>query len=81
MISAYAAKLGKEPEYTNHAKVKTDPAFIDCLDYIFTSSADSWIADEVLALPSLAEGLEIGPLPAMSEPSDHLMLSAALTLK
>lgn len=80
MTSAYAAILGKEPDYTNHAKVKEDPAFIDCLDYIYLS-ANNWIVENVLESPTLSEGLQLGPLPIKDEPSDHLMLSAALAIK
>jgi 2',5'-phosphodiesterase len=56
--------------------VREDPEFIDTLDYIFVSK--EWNVDSVLQLPTRAEGK--GPFPNEAEPSDHLQLSASLSL-
>merc|ERR1711865_1167109 len=50
MRSAYAvAGDGKEPDFTNYARVKEDDPFIDTLDYIFLS--EDWTVESVKALP------------------------------
>lgn len=74
--SAYREKCGTEPEFTNWAKVKEDPEFIDTLDYVFMS--DHWKVDSVDPLPQRTE--VVGPLPNEFEPSDHLPLSVNLRL-
>ena len=76
--SAYAvfSPIGEEPDFTNYAKVRDDPVFIDTLDYIFLSK--EWGVKSVLALPDRRD--VPGPLPNQDEPSDHIMLSASLTL-
>lgn len=79
MRSAYrlASPQGTEPPFTNYGQFKTNPPFINSLDYIFLSK--QWAVDGVGALAhSIAEFS--GPLPADEEPSDHLMISAALRL-
>lgn len=76
MRSAYKEKLGTEPPFTNWAQVKEDDPFIDTLDYIFLSQ--HWSVSSVAALPTKEE-LQ-GPLPIEEEPSDHLLLSACLSL-
>lgn len=78
MRSAYREKLGKEPEFTNYAKIKDDPIFIDTLDYIFLS--EHWNVLSVNETPSKEQALTHGPMPTADEPSDHLLVSAALTL-
>ena len=35
--SAYKEFFGDEPDCTNHAYIKTGPAFVDTLDYVFIS--------------------------------------------
>ena len=77
MGSAYAAANGQEPPYTNWAKTKDDPAFVGTLDYIFYSPGD-WAVTRVRDLRT--EQLA-GPFPIADEPSDHLLLSADLSLK
>eukprot|EP00599_Poterioochromonas_sp_BG-1_P015039 CAMPEP_0173161836 /NCGR_PEP_ID=MMETSP1105-20130129/18862_1 /TAXON_ID=2985 /ORGANISM="Ochromonas sp., Strain BG-1" /LENGTH=358 /DNA_ID=CAMNT_0014081377 /DNA_START=45 /DNA_END=1121 /DNA_ORIENTATION=+ len=64
MKSAYAVKEGKEPDFTNYAKVQENPVFIDTLDYFFYS------------LPLPHRDTVPGPLPNDEEPSDHIMLAA-----
>lgn len=75
--SAYKIGNGKEPEFTNWAQTKDqeDP-FIGTLDYIFIS--DEWRVDQVKSLPSQKD--VIGPFPIETEPSDHLLVSASLSL-
>eukprot|EP00596_Hydrurales_sp_CCMP1899_P007359 CAMPEP_0119053312 /NCGR_PEP_ID=MMETSP1177-20130426/74351_1 /TAXON_ID=2985 /ORGANISM="Ochromonas sp, Strain CCMP1899" /LENGTH=201 /DNA_ID=CAMNT_0007033235 /DNA_START=620 /DNA_END=1225 /DNA_ORIENTATION=+ len=77
MKSAYKEKDGKEPEWTNWSKVKEDEPFRDTLDYIFMS--DDWAVDSVVKLPDSKD--MVGPLPIAQEPSDHLLLSATLSMK
>ncbi len=74
--SVYTVSNGKEPDFTNYAQVQDDPVFIDTLDYIFVS--EHWRVDEVLPLPHRSE--ISGPLPIDSEPSDHLLISAHISL-
>ena len=76
MRSAYKENNGKEPEFTNYAKVKDDEPFIGTLDYIFLS--EHWKVNAVDPLPKLTD-LE-GPLPLEEEPSDHLLVSATISL-
>ncbi len=74
--SAYRVMNGSEPDFTNYAKIQDQDAFIDTLDYIFLS--EQWKVNGVRPLPHRDE--VGGPLPNMSEPSDHILLSAALEL-
>ena len=53
--------------------------FKDTLDYIFLSK-DNWKVEKVDELPTEESGLQ-GPLPNDEEPSDHLAISATLSLK
>lgn len=80
MKSAYAVKDGKEPNFTNYARVKEEEPFIDTLDYIFLSDGD-WIVRNVKALPHRDEVK--GPFPNLDvgEPSDHILIAAELELK
>jgi endonuclease/exonuclease/phosphatase family metal-dependent hydrolase len=74
LMSAYAVAHGAEPEFTNHAVVRDQPPFIECLDYIFVSPTV-----EVLAADALPAKDEVkGPFPTASEPSDHMLLAATL---
>ena len=77
--SAYAAKTGREPDFTNYARIKEDEPFIDTLDYIFLSS--DWKVDKVLELPHRDNAA--GPFPNLDakEPSDHLLIAASISLK
>ncbi len=82
MRSAYASASSnrndqtKEPDFTNFAKTKESPTFISTLDYIFLSP--EWIIRDTLCLPH-RDQIE-GPLPNKEEPSDHLLLSAVVSL-
>lgn len=74
--SAYEVKDGREPEFTNFARVKNDPAFVDTIDYIFISK--EWKVDAVKKLPTIQETK--GPLPNDREPSDHILIASNLSL-
>ena len=77
LSSAYASALGSEPKFTNWSKVKEEAPFVETLDYIFYSNND-W---EVKGVTDLKlESLQ-GPFPIADEPSDHLLLSAELSMK
>ena len=76
--SAYVQCAGKEPEYTNNARIVNEEPFIETLDYIFTSSAHDWKVDKVQELGTKAA--VTGPLPSEEEPSDHVLLSADMRL-
>lgn len=78
MNSAYKLYQGKEPEFTNYAKIKADNEFIDTLDYIFLSP--HWKVDEVVELMTKKSAQEIGPMPTENEPSDHLLIGAKVRL-
>ena len=76
MESAYMVKNGKEPDFTNHAKIRDDEPFIDVLDYIFLNKG-SW---NVSSVDPIVLRDEIGgPLPNDDEPSDHVAIAADLT--
>lgn len=77
MRSAYAVKNGKEPDFTNYARVKESEPFIDTLDFIFLS--DGWDVDNVMELPHRDEAK--GPFPNLdvNEPSDHVMIAASIS--
>jgi mRNA deadenylase 3'-5' endonuclease subunit Ccr4 len=75
--SAYVTAAGSEPDFTNYAKVQSDPVFIETLDYMFHSPG--WNVDSVLPLPRREE-VE-GPLPNETEPSDHILISGTFSLK
>lgn len=74
--SAYAVAKGREPDFTNYAKIQQEPTFIEVLDYLFLS--DAWNVRDVLELPH--RDTVSGPLPNDDEPSDHIMIAADLTL-
>lgn len=87
MRSAYAVVNGSEPEFTNHAwqhrldsKQSEDSvqSFTETLDYIFLS--EKWKAESVRPLPSKASLGNIKSFPTASEPSDHIMLGARISL-
>lgn len=67
---------GREPDFTNYAQVQDDPVFCETLDYLFIS--EEWTVDRVLALPDRSE--VVGPFPTELEPSDHILISAHLSL-
>jgi len=72
--SAYAEANGAEPDCTNYAQVRDEAAFIDTLDYIFVSAGVQVLTADLLPHRSAING----PLPASTEPSDHLLLAATL---
>lgn len=74
MKSAYREVLGKEPDFTNYAKVENQPPFIETLDYLFCTM-DVDIVD-VIRLPHRDEVK--GPYPTATEPSDHVMIGATI---
>lgn len=76
LSSAYVTATGREPDFTNYAKVQNDPVFIETLDYLFHSKG--WRVDSVLPLPH--RDTVAGPLPNESEPSDHILVSAKMSL-
>mmetsp|Transcript_1496 Transcript_1496/g.2472 ORF Transcript_1496/g.2472 Transcript_1496/m.2472 type:complete len:346 (-) Transcript_1496:962-1999(-) len=77
LMSAYATANGQEPDFTNYAKVRDDPVFVETLDYIFYS--DGWDVKSVEALPH--RDSVPGPLPNEDEPSDHILISADMELQ
>ncbi|CAN0432619.1 unnamed protein product [Ectocarpus sp. 12 AP-2014] len=70
--SAYKQVDGKEPDFTNNAKVEDWDPFIDTLDYIFHTPGITAI--KVLPLKHRSE--VNGPFPVSEEPSDHVILAA-----
>jgi 2',5'-phosphodiesterase len=74
--SAYQEILGKEPDFTNYAKVKDKEPFVDTLDYIWLSP--HWEVKEVINLPKKEEITSF--FPNEENPSDHLLLGAELSL-
>ncbi|KAI0567362.1 hypothetical protein FGB62_3g342 [Gracilaria domingensis] len=76
MKSAYREVLGDEPDFTNYAKVDSQPTFIETLDYLFCTS-DVDVVD-VIRLPK-RDAVQ-GPYPDATEPSDHVMIGATLRL-
>ncbi|CBJ31273.1 conserved unknown protein [Ectocarpus siliculosus] len=70
--SAYKQVDGKEPDFTNNAKVEDWDPFIDTLDYIFHTPGIT--AVKVLPLKHRSE--VNGPFPVSEEPSDHVILAA-----
>jgi len=74
--SAYVEANGSEPPFTNWSQVKNDPVFKDTLDFIFLSDHKRWQVQSVRDLSTITNG----PFPNKSEPSDHLLLAATLSL-
>ena len=70
---------GREPDFTNFARVGEDEPFIDTLDYIFVSPTGTGVQiDSVKKLPH-RDGAG-GPFPNENEPSDHLLIAADLSI-
>ena len=84
MVSAYCAKLGVEPDFTNYSRVKEDEPFVGTLDYIFLSKGGGeggksrWTVTDVERIKHRDDVK--GPLPNDDEPSDHVAVRADLTL-
>lgn len=79
MDSASVVFCSKEPDFTNYARIKDDNPFIDTLDYIFLSRGEWLVADMTSFVDREKAG---GPFPNLlnSEPSDHILIAADLTL-
>lgn len=75
MRSAYAEDNG-EPDFSNYARVKEDDPFIDTLDYIFISP--EWKVESTKSI--VHRNIANGPYPNALEPSDHVLISADLSL-
>ena len=81
MRSAYVVATGSEPEFTNYAWTQfSKEQFCATLDYIWLSP--EWRVNAVTPLPTRAslEAAAIESFPSVEEPSDHMMIGAALTL-
>lgn len=76
MKSAYLQVLGEEPDFTNFAKVRDNPVFIETLDYLFCTEQVDVV--DVVRLPR--RDAVKGPYPDELEPSDHLMIGATIRL-
>jgi len=75
--SAYADRLGREPEFTNYAWIEDQPEpFKGTLDYVLVSPGLEVLA--VRELPAFERGALV--FPNAAQPSDHLLLSADLRL-
>jgi len=72
--SAYAEN-GGEPAYTCSSLMNSKPLFQGTIDYIFLS--DKWKVTDVLPVPTLGDTESI---PNATEPSDHVMIGATLSL-
>jgi 2',5'-phosphodiesterase len=87
MSSAYRLANGKEPNFTNYARIGEQEPFIDTLDYIFLGNSNNdvggkkWSVKSVKPLPHRDEAG--GPFPNLDrgEPSDHVLIAADLELK
>ena len=80
LVSAYADKVGAEPELTNFAfsRNQKEP-FVGTLDYIFLSK--SWTVNDVKPTPRLSQiNLASGSFPDATQPSDHVPIAADLAL-
>lgn len=76
MKSAYREVMGKEPDFTNFAKVENQPVFIETLDYLFCTPEIDIV--DVIRLPN-RDAVQ-GPFPDENEPSDHIMIGATIRL-
>lgn len=85
MSSAYVMANGVEPEFTNLASnAWGGDVFCETLDYIFLSSGDGWKVHGVRPLPSKEEVVTKGgcvSYPIATEPSDHTMIWADLSIE
>lgn len=76
MRSAYRTASGSEPNFTNNAHRRNEQPFIDTIDYIFISN--HWNVESVQQLPHRDQ--VTSSQPTEHEPSDHLLLSANLSI-
>lgn len=79
--SAYASFDGKEPDFTNYARIREDEPFIDTLDYIFVSPSN---IDVTGVQPLIHRDHSQGPFPNLEsnvkEASDHVLIAADLEI-
>lgn len=75
--SAYMLANEREPDFTNHAQIRSEEPFIDTLDYVFLS--EHWRVTDVEQTPHRNE--VVGPLPTQLEPSDHILIAAEVVLE
>lgn len=83
MDSAYFAADGKEPDFTNYARIRDDDPFIGTLDYVFLSKKTKYGTGEwkVSKTDKIVNRDEIdGPLPNDSEPSDHVAIGVDINI-
>jgi len=82
MRSAYAARNGCEPKFTNWSQISIggvlDDPFIEVLDYIWLSP--DWKVESVDELPGEPTGVASFPSKAVGQPSDHVLIGANLIL-
>lgn len=80
MKSAYKEFLKTEPTLTNFSNKSKNPkgGFADCIDYIFIT--EEFEVVDVLELYESRDIIESASFPDHTEPSDHLLLKATLTL-
>ena len=71
--SAYLQVDGREPDFTNYAKIKEDEPFIDTLDYLFVGNGMRATAALPLAHRDDVDALSF---PTEDEPSDHVLIAA-----
>jgi hypothetical protein len=65
---------GKEPEFTNHARIKGQDTFTETLDYLFLSPG--WSVKGVMPCATRKDVEGKGPYPNAEEPSDHIMIGS-----
>jgi len=75
MTSAYLAGAGSEPEYTNYCDRLMFGEYVGTLDYIWLS--EHWEVTSVDPVPDI----DTESWPSETEPSDHCLIAAELTLK
>lgn len=76
LASAYVRVRGREPGWTNFARIGDGPPFIETLDYVLVTPG----VDVVDVLPTPKREAVGGPLPTAAEPSDHILIGATVRL-
>lgn len=76
LASAYVRVRGREPGWTNFARIGDAPAFVETLDYVLVTPG----VDVVDVLPTPKREAVGGPLPTAAEPSDHILIGATVRL-
>lgn len=67
----------REPDFTNHARIRDTEPFIDTLDYVFLSPG--WGVQGVEPIPH-RDSVQ-GPYPTREEGSDHVLIAANVVLQ